>query len=172
MRACTKCKEVKPFSEFNKRSKSASGYREKCKICTRAQNQAWKMLNKPKMKEDNAKWYKANADKLKRKHSLYWLTFSEKAKHKKLLQNHKISFEHYNTLLIKQNMSCAICERHQSMYKRQLAVDHDHETGEIRGLLCHCCNTGIGSLRDDYLLVDKASQYLKRSKIKLVENIR
>lgn len=121
------------------------------------------------MKIDNAIWYQKNCENHKIKRDKYWAKNAARMSGWRRQKIHNVSFDQYNEMLLAQNMSCAICERHQSSFKRTLAVDHDHKTGEIRGLLCHSCNTAIGSLKDDYLLVDKASAYLRRSKIKLVE---
>lgn len=60
---------------------------------------------------------------------------------------------------------CAICrqpERRRNKFGVLLiAVDHDHATGEVRGLLCHECNTGIGKFRDDPELLTAATAYLR-----------
>lgn len=53
---------------------------------------------------------------------------------------------------------CAICRERPN--SRALALDHDHKTGEFRGLLCHGCNTGLGSFRDKADLVAAAGAYL------------
>jgi len=42
-----------------------------------------------------------------------------------------------------QDFRCAICSKHQSQCKTRLAVDHDHQTGKVRGLLCYSCNTKL-----------------------------
>lgn len=65
----------------------------------------------------------------------------------------------YDALLASQNGGCAICGQ-QCPTNRNLAVDHDHETGRIRGLLCNPCNRAVGLLRDDPDLLAKAAQYL------------
>lgn len=57
-----------------------------------------------------------------------------------------ISHDDYDALLEYQKGCCAICRRHQSEFSRQLAVDHNHNTGRIRGLLCGYCNTALGQL--------------------------
>ncbi len=44
---------------------------------------------------------------------------------------------------------------------RRLSIDHDHNTGDIRGLLCHNCNVAIGHLNDDPELLDAAAGYLR-----------
>ena len=69
--------------------------------------------------------------------------------------------EQYRELVEHQNNHCAICNLPATEGKRGLSVDHDHETGEIRGLLCTRCNTGLGQLRDDPKLLDKAISYLR-----------
>lgn len=70
-----------------------------------------------------------------------------------------ITPERYAELLFLQNGVCAICKMIAKPGKR-LHVDHDHETGEIRGLLCVSCNAAIGHLRDDPLLLEAARLYL------------
>ena len=59
-----------------------------------------------------------------------------------------------------QDNRCAICGAHQLELDRRMAVDHDHETGQIRGLLCNHCNLGIGFLKDSTDLLEKAQKYL------------
>lgn len=58
-----------------------------------------------------------------------------------------MSEDQYQSLLEKQNFCCAICLKHLSNFKKRLSVDHDHETGYIRGLLCTGCNKFIISDR-------------------------
>lgn len=64
----------------------------------------------------------------------------------------------YEQILEKQGGRCAICGKEAS--GNRFAIDHSHETGEIRGLLCYQCNTGLGSFRDDSELLRKAIAYL------------
>ncbi len=71
-----------------------------------------------------------------------------------------ITLEQYNTLLLKQNHCCAICCRHESEYSKRLSVDHCHKTGNIRGLLCTLCNTGLGVFKDDITNLASAISYL------------
>lgn len=74
-----------------------------------------------------------------------------------------ISLDDYNELLKEQNHSCAICGIDEvDATHGTLCVDHCHETGEVRGLLCHNCNVGIGNLQDSVALLDAAIDYLKR----------
>jgi hypothetical protein len=70
----------------------------------------------------------------------------------------------YDTLLKFQGGGCAICGAKKADKARRLAVDHCHETGAVRGLLCACCNTAIGKLRDDPDLMIKAAEYVRARK--------
>ena len=73
-----------------------------------------------------------------------------------------ISPETYIEMLDKQNSRCAICGRHQEELPKRMAVDHNHDTGKVRGLLCGNCNTGIGNLRDSIDMLRKAIDYLEK----------
>lgn len=75
-----------------------------------------------------------------------------------LRNNFGMTPEEYYELLELQRDVCAICGKDDGT--RRLAVDHDHETGEIRGLLCRKCNMGLGLLGDDPELVLNALRYL------------
>jgi len=78
------------------------------------------------------------------------------------LKLYKLSKYQYEELLLKQDFKCAICSRHQNETDKSLSIDHDHNTGKIRGLLCHNCNLAVGHLKDDPVLAIKASEYLKK----------
>tara|TARA_B100000809_G_C14852193_1_gene428735 strand:+ start:192 stop:587 length:396 start_codon:yes stop_codon:yes gene_type:complete len=58
---------------------------------------------------------------------------------------------------------CPICNRQQHEFSRAFSLDHDHETGEFRGWLCHNCNTGLGLFKDNLDTLQKAINYLKKS---------
>lgn len=87
-----------------------------------------------------------------------------------LKRNYGITLVEYNEMLEIQEGLCAICGNpetsrdHRTKELRALAVDHNHDTGEVRGLLCGDCNTGIGLLQDDIELLLNAIDYLKMPK--------
>jgi hypothetical protein len=82
---------------------------------------------------------------------------------KKLLDNYGISLETYQALLARSDGRCEVCRKpQQGPRAKHLFIDHDHETGEIRGLLCHHCNMGLGCFRDSQELMQSAIQYLCR----------
>lgn len=76
----------------------------------------------------------------------------------------------YDAMLASQGGRCAICGRTDEIVptqrgsgqRRRFCVDHDHDTGRVRGILCNLCNTGIGALRHDPMLLRAAIDYLRR----------
>jgi hypothetical protein len=68
-----------------------------------------------------------------------------------------ISPGEYRKLLNVQGGACAICQRTD---QKRLAVDHCHETGKIRALLCQRCNLVLGQVEDDPVLLEKMGQFL------------
>ena len=85
----------------------------------------------------------------------------------KLKRNYNISQEDYDKIYEKQGGKCAICEENDTgMYNQHgkieyFCVDHNHKTGEIRGLLCSNCNTAIGLLKHDPAILAKAIKYIE-----------
>lgn len=73
------------------------------------------------------------------------------------------SSEDYESLYNKQAGCCAICGNHASQFASNLAADHCHTTGKLRGLLCGSCNRSLGYFKDNVNLLLNAIDYLKRS---------
>jgi hypothetical protein len=74
-----------------------------------------------------------------------------------------ITREEYDALTIKQGGLCAICKGSDPRRGKstRLFVDHDHETGRVRGLLCHRCNVALGGFSDDIARLRAAANYLE-----------
>ena len=76
-----------------------------------------------------------------------------------------ITIQDYDDMFEDQGGVCKICSLPQTNKRfNYLCVDHDHETGEVRGLLCDPCNRAIGLFKDDSRLLDKAREYLRSFK--------
>jgi hypothetical protein len=71
-----------------------------------------------------------------------------------------ISIEEYARMELAQNRKCKICLRSCNT-GRDLAVDHDHKTGQVRGLLCSNCNQAVGKLQDSPELAERLAHYLR-----------
>jgi len=82
----------------------------------------------------------------------------------RLKHSYGITLAQYEEFLSKQKGVCAICKNKCST-NRRLAVDHDHRTGKVRGLLCARCNKGLGEFQDNPQLIKKAINYLKKHAI-------
>ena len=132
---CTACGEEKPLSQFYKRKAKISSS-HLCKVCERLQIREWRKNNKDKQKIIN------------RRGSLKY--------------NFGITLEQYDELLKKQKGRCAICDRHASSFDKNLAVDHNHETQEIRGLLCSYCNHRLIGQHKDADLLRRMADYIEQ----------
>ncbi len=81
----------------------------------------------------------------------------------KLLKKYGMSLEDYNTLLEKQHGVCAICGAAplDGELRGELKVDHNHSTGEVRGLLCDNCNKALGLFKDNPKAMRRAAAYVE-----------
>lgn len=83
-----------------------------------------------------------------------------------LIRTYGITKQQYDALLVKQGNRCPICKTDDpGKHPRKndtvnWHVDHDHKTGQVRGLLCFRCNAGLGHMKDDPQLVMAAYEYL------------
>lgn len=89
--------------------------------------------------------------------------YQREANRRYLLGQYGLTPAAYDTMLCGQNGVCAICEEPEKVEGRSLAVDHDHATGAVRGLLCTYCNTALGKFRDSVELLARAQSYLLES---------
>jgi hypothetical protein len=74
------------------------------------------------------------------------------------LAQYGLTTDEFEAMLSAQDRRCYICRMRQG--KKHLSVDHDHATGEVRGLLCQPCNRYIGRLKDDPVLGQRLVTYL------------
>lgn len=78
-----------------------------------------------------------------------------------LERKYGVTLEWYEETLVAQGGCCAVCGYVPEKGQRRLAVDHDHETGVVRGLLCQLCNLSVGYMKDDPILLRAAATYLE-----------
>lgn len=131
-----------------------------CKKCTTKFPNTNEFFHKDKSQEDGLRTVCKLCVKIL-SHKNYIATRNKRVLWRKkshLKYSYNISIEDYETLLAAQNGICAICGKEES--HRSLSVDHNHNTGAVRGLLCNNCNVAIGMLNDDPNLCIKASRYL------------
>lgn len=134
--------------------------RNQCRICNKQAIARYELLPKRKKykqsynkskprKEYASKWYSKNRERMRN-----W----------SFKRRYGITLEELQILKEKQNYKCLICHKHETeLDHRGLAVDHDHKSGKIRGLLCHTCNSHILSVVEKYShLLPTALDYLKQ----------
>lgn len=157
---CTKCGKEKPISEFAKDKRSGDGYTYWCKECRNEHNRKYLKENPEKAKEHNDKWKERRKEYYKRPENAIKLRNSH------LKRNFNITVEEYNQMFKEQNGVCAICGSPEVSDRNfNLCIDHDHETGKIRGLLCNKCNRGLGYFLDNPKILENALKYLLKHKI-------
>lgn len=142
---CPHCKEEKSFSEFGADKSKKYGVTSYCKPCSSS---------------NRLKNYQKNPEKQKNKLKTYYKINKQKSYEYSLKNLYGLTIDEFNHMKIQQNHSCKICKTHESNLKRKLFVDHCHDTGKVRGLLCQSCNTMIGNSKDNILILQSAINYL------------
>lgn len=146
-KTCSKCGVEKDVSMFSKTKTRKGGLNCWCKDC-------WKIY----YQQNREVFTKQSRDRyyLNRQHHL----------DRHLFNTYGITRDEFNALLGKQGGGCAICGKKETALANnsktvmRLAVDHDHKTGKIRGLLCCRCNHAIGQMLDDPKIIQNAVAYL------------
>lgn len=144
-KVCNKCLREKPVEKFCMSFVTVTGKLVKHASCNTCKNAAGRK---------NRHRYNRSDKGRKAFHAL------------KLKSHYGMSVEEYDALLEKQNHRCAICSQEETIRSgvtgklHDFSVDHDHETGKVRGLLCGNCNRGLGLFRDNPRLLFLAGHYL------------
>lgn len=173
---CGTCGEWKPQDAY-----APAVYRRghgTCRPCKNAQNRDYERRHAEKVAADRRAWNEKNREKVRARNLASYHRYAETrrararevyradpgtraAKHADhVARKYGISRVQYDALLLAQGGACALCARPPGA-SRRLAVDHDHETGRIRGLLCTQCNTAIGRFGDTAEGVQRVLDYLK-----------
>lgn len=112
---------------------------------------------------DASKRMAATPEGKEKKRLAYWKTGGKETRQARNLKaNYGITIDQYNIMLLNQNNCCAICKGIAGGSSKRFHVDHDHQTGAIRGLLCYKCNMGLGSFDDNPNNLASAISYLYR----------
>jgi len=120
------------------------------------------LLKKEQNRLRSAEYYQANKETILEKKKQKRKTKTPYSRQKHLYDVEKkygITAREYLRLFERQEGTCAICFENDG--RRRLAVDHCHETGKVRGLLCVNCNTGLGKFRDNITMLQRAIYYLE-----------
>ena len=179
MKTCSRCKELKGASDF-------AVYNGKlwcwCRACQRAASVSYRARNREKVRASAKEYGIRNRDRrmelcrewraknrtrhlegCRRRDALRRAADPEYDRRRNFRQKYKITIEQYDAMYRDQNGVCAICAR-LNLSGRRLAVDHDHDTGKIRGLLCSRCNSAIGLARESLDVLKMTVVYLEKHK--------
>ncbi len=156
---CKKCGAVKALDDFYGEKGGRDGKRPECKSCTSARRKEWYAKNRQREIARVKAWQQDNPERLK--------AWREKNRDRRLEQLREIHLrnkfgltpDEYDGILDAQLGVCALCTSPPTP-GISLHVDHDHGTGEIRGLLCVRCNNAIGLLRENPDLMRRAARYV------------
>lgn len=140
MKCCPRCQTLKPLSDFHNSSKSPDGKQGYCKQCIKAHGQE----NAKAKAAASAKWYANGGARMIRDRNLW--------------KNYGITLSQYEAMKDQQNGVCAICSG-LDPDGSDLSVDHDHDTGKVRKLLCRSCNLMIK--KESPTILELGAQYLR-----------
>ncbi|MCK5607318.1 hypothetical protein KAR91_35875 [Candidatus Pacearchaeota archaeon] len=128
---CNICNEKKLLSDFGRHPKARDGHINRCKECQCKVDKKYRQTEKGKI-----------------------ATLRHNLKHE-----YGMTVEQYNQMFADQNGVCFLCGKPE--LDRRLSVDHNHETGKIRSLLCRRCNMCVGIFENDIDLVKQILKYIK-----------
>jgi hypothetical protein len=126
----------------------------------KAYNKAYRQKNREKINSLQRERREKDPEKYRAKANTYNANNKDKVLKNWLKTTYGMSLEEYDALFKEQDGKCAICGEHQGSLSKRLGVDHCHETGKVRGLLCDKCNVSLGNFQDDVNLLGKAIEYL------------
>ncbi len=170
---CSKCvdKTPKPLSGFGVHAKGKYGRQAACLECCRIRNARYRKDHPEQVKEGNKDWYQrykerrhqdpefdeAEQKRLNQYHRATWLL--------RKCRQYGITIAQYEAMYEAQGGLCAICHRPETIENQwgviALAIDHNHITDKVRGLLCKECNTKLAVLEDlEYVIA--AQRYLEQ----------
>lgn len=191
-KVCTGCGKKLPATlEFFHKGNDGFGLRHRCKECRKKVYEE----NKDEVLKKRKDYYEKNKDQIRIQQLQYRKTEAGKKSRNKYTKSEKgrkiqrkyifsdkgrrtrktyyyrkyfnISLEELTTLLEKQDYRCAVCGTLEPGGRhKKFSLDHDHETGKIRGLLCDKCNRGLGYFNDNIEVLKRAIKYLEDRRFK------
>lgn len=145
VKTCNACGEIKPLTEFHKAKGTTDGLRKQCRACVHTRWKDWYEKSGREAQQRNAG-----------RNAIYRKTEKGQiAELRKRLSKYNLNEQQYADLWFRSKGVCEIC-----LNRPGTQIDHDHDTGAIRGLLCGPCNRGLGIFLDSTALLQQAVRYL------------
>lgn len=130
---CAKCGEEKASSDFGVCKAKKNGLQSYCRTCSTKTRREY-VAKRPPLDKERASQFK---------------------------YRYGVTKEAFDSMWEDQDGKCCICQEDLSLELRGYAIDHNHETGQVRGLLCNKCNTGLGLFMDNPDFLNRAEGYLR-----------
>lgn len=167
VKSCPRCRRTLPLEQFHK-GRDQVGRASYCKDCVRERGAAYYQRNREQIRAKEAERRRARGVPAKRFRKDY--TDEEWKAHRRkqdrgysLKKLYGITMEDYERMLDEQHGGCAVCGTPPGA--RRLHVDHDHETGKVRSLLCNGCNAALGHLKEDPARMTAMAHYIIRHRV-------
>ena len=156
MKQCTKCLQVKSFAEFHNDKHKKDNLHTQCKECH-------SLRNKTKRKTDIV-WREMQAQRAKQYREKYPDKNRDTIRNSTLKAKYGITSKEYDTLFESQGYKCAVCGSSKNQVYGKMPVDHCHNTGKVRGILCQSCNVTLGKVEEKEEILLALIEYLKKHK--------
>lgn len=153
LKLCSCCKKEKSLDDYRKNRHREDGLDVRCRDCAKASDKKSREKNRHRRNSHKREHYRQNSSRWR----------------KNKIRSYGISVEDYNRMLHEQSGCCAACGNPETRVRSgqliALAIDHCHESGRVRGLLCGACNTSLGLLRDDPERIRRLADYIESSDV-------
>lgn len=169
---CSRCETEKPRDEFDDRERSKDGKQVWCRDCFRDYQREYRARRRKEdpegVRQERKAQYWKNPEKAREKVRRYRRRKKQedpdyfvRKRRDQVLASHGLTRQEFAAMLEDQDHRCAICgSEDPNHWSDRFQVDHDHDTGEVRGLLCAKCNGGLGLLDDSPQRLVAALAYL------------
>ncbi len=159
---CRLCRRWKSHDAFYRAIGTRSGRRTECAACNLAYKAARYQANPYPARQRTQDWRRDNPERFAATRARFIATggkaLADRRSH--LKRKFGLTVEEYDAMLEEQGGGCVLCG-HPGYAEIALHVDHDHATGRVRGLLCVCCNNGLGQFRENPELLRAAARYVE-----------
>ena len=147
---CVQCRDAALNRHISSRQKAKRDGTYVESERTKARRKRWRSENEERERKLRKAWYEAHKNTP---------GYRNMVRARMLYVEYGLTIEQHDKMLEEHAGRCAICK-----HKRKLHIDHDHETGKVRGLLCHYCNLILGLAKDSSAQLRSAARYLDRQK--------
>ena len=154
-----------PYTDPEKEREYMRQYRAKNKEKINRRDREWKRANYHRFKDRNAEYRRKT--RLRRQELAKKYRDDGRAKFAQLKSRYGVTRDEIEQMLLSQGGNCAVCDL--PLPNGHFWVDHDHETNSVRGLVHMQCNTLMGLAKDDPIILERAAQYLRKFKERMMK---